>query len=476
MLKALHLSPAMMKSLAERLKKWRPFRRDRVRKNGDDINEINARSNVSRILYQGDMTLSRNQSEEVFEEIEEMSNLSTRAKRQAFRDAFHPMGLWKQGLNYYFHSSATDAMKSAFLKAAKLWEKDTCIEFKENQNAYDRIMVFKEEGCWSSVGKMGGEQKLSLGEGCEVVCTTAHEIGHALGFWHTQSRTDRDQYVTINIKNVEEDLVDQFKRETTRTNYNYGMKYDYGSIMHYGATTASLDGGPTMVPFDVNYQQTLGSPFISFIELSMLNEHYGCKGRCIPSLSAKCQMGGFPHPRNCSKCICPGGYAGDLCTEKPSGCGRIIQASPAWEKLDDTIGLGKDEQQDFETCWYWIESPKGTHIEVKILNFTKGVSVDGCAYAGVEIKTNEDQTMTGYRYCSPDAAGTTLRSHTNRVPIMTFNRIAKTRTVLDFRYVPSSKQTKPEPSSPVSAATKEPSGVSTIKPSDVWTILAVFLL
>ncbi|KAK6035789.1 hypothetical protein COOONC_26706 [Cooperia oncophora] len=44
-----------------------------------------------------------------------------------------------------------------------------------------------------------------------------------------------------------------------------------------------------------------------------------------------------------------------------------------------------------------LQSPEGTEIEVKLVNFTKGLSVDGCSYAGVEIKTNKDQTLTGYR-------------------------------------------------------------------------------
>ncbi|PIO55729.1 hypothetical protein TELCIR_22882, partial [Teladorsagia circumcincta] len=133
------------------------------------------------------------------------------------------------------------------------------------------------------------------------------------------------------------------------------MTYDYGSIMHYGGTSASFNKKPTMVPFDVDYQQTLGSPFISFIELSMLNEHYKCKENCNPAKSAKCEMGGFPHPRDCSKCICPGGYAGDRCTERPSGCGSTVQASPDWERLQDTLGFGYDEREDFLTCNYWIE-------------------------------------------------------------------------------------------------------------------------
>ncbi|KAK6018962.1 hypothetical protein OSTOST_15420 [Ostertagia ostertagi] len=73
---------------------------------------------------------------------------------------------------------------------------------------------------------------------------------------------------------------------------------------------------PAMVPFDLDYQQTLGSPFVSFIDLSMINELYGCKNSCDPATSVICEMGGFPNPRNCSKCVCPGGYGGDRCTDE----------------------------------------------------------------------------------------------------------------------------------------------------------------
>ncbi|XGW12859.1 hypothetical protein V3C99_013479 [Haemonchus contortus] len=82
-----------------------------------------------------------------------------------------------------------------------------------------------------------------------------------------------------------------------------------------------------------------------------------------------------------------------------------------------------------------LQSPVGTVIQGRLLDFTKGFSVDGCKYAGVEIKTNKDQTLTGYRFCSPDAAGVTLQSFTNRVPIMTYNRLYQSKTVLEYRYV-----------------------------------------
>ncbi|PIO66970.1 hypothetical protein TELCIR_11299, partial [Teladorsagia circumcincta] len=132
-LKTLELSPQMMKSLQERLKKLRPIKQDKVQEMGDTITEVNENSEVDQYLYQGDVVLTEEQAEEIVEDIEDEVAGENRTKRQAFKDHRYPKMLWSQGVNYYFHNLASRELRSVFTKGAKLWERDTCINFTQNR-------------------------------------------------------------------------------------------------------------------------------------------------------------------------------------------------------------------------------------------------------------------------------------------------------------------------------------------------------
>lgn len=59
------------------------------------------------------------------------------------------------------------------------------------------ITEYLSYSCWSYVGDLQTGQTVSIGDRCDYKYLVEHEVLHALGFYHEQSRTDRDDYVKI---------------------------------------------------------------------------------------------------------------------------------------------------------------------------------------------------------------------------------------------------------------------------------------
>lgn len=63
--------------------------------------------------------------------------------------------------------------------------------------------------CFSPVGRQyatEGAQPLSIGNGCNDKGIILHELLHALGFWHEQARSDRDDFIQVQWENVDKGM------------------------------------------------------------------------------------------------------------------------------------------------------------------------------------------------------------------------------------------------------------------------------
>ncbi len=109
-------------------------------------------------------------------------------------------------------------------------------------DAADRVVFrFSDEPGVSNadLGRQGGVQEVrldpSFGTGGIV-----HEILHALGVFHEQTRNDRDEFVSINWDDIRPGKSGNFRKAVARGGADIGT-YDFASVMHYGSTTFGKD-------------------------------------------------------------------------------------------------------------------------------------------------------------------------------------------------------------------------------------------
>ena len=138
---------------------------------------------------------------------------------------------WTEGvIPYAIHPALVRPER--VIEAIDHWHGRTPIRFIPfNAQQHRDYVVFKSgSGCSSHVGRQGGRQVVIVGGAC-TAGNIIHEIGHTVGLWHEQSRSDRDQYIEVVRQNIITGMEHNFDQQLTDGD-DVGP-YDYASIMHY---------------------------------------------------------------------------------------------------------------------------------------------------------------------------------------------------------------------------------------------------
>ncbi|KAG8318363.1 hatching enzyme 1.2 [Homalodisca vitripennis] len=165
----------------------------------------------------------------------------------------------------------------------------TCIKFVPwNGKSKDFLLIWPikyPKGCWSYVGRFGGAQIVSLqapdekGPNCLGSEGRAiHELLHALGLFHEQSRADRDKFVKIHLDNVLPGFKSNFDKQSLE-NTTYKFEYDYDSIMHYGRYFFSKGKGKPTITAKYPVTRLGQRKMMSKTDCLKVNELYGCLDR-----------------------------------------------------------------------------------------------------------------------------------------------------------------------------------------------------
>ncbi|XP_063224688.1 astacin-like [Bacillus rossius redtenbacheri] len=178
---------------------------------------------------------------------------------------------------YFIDPLFTRAQRAVILGAIDEYHRRTCIRFRPYvRTDPDYVYITGNfSGCYSYIGRVANGQILNLeyNGGCVFHDTVLHELLHALGFYHMQSTSKRDNHVTILWDNIMTGFEHNFEIYNTT---DFGTPYDYISTMHYSRFAFSSNGQPTIE--SKQGHSSLGTAKnLTDLDIFKLHTLYGCR-------------------------------------------------------------------------------------------------------------------------------------------------------------------------------------------------------
>ncbi|KAH9381560.1 hypothetical protein HPB48_005465 [Haemaphysalis longicornis] len=288
---------------------------------------------------------------------------------------------WPGGIVPYKSAKAVTRNEADLIRRAIAhWMNNTCLMFRELQQGrhHHRLHTLRKR---------------------PRLPTVVHEIGHAVGFLHEQSRADRNRFVVVNYGNILDGLRSQFDPDQRKR--QYGARYDYTSVMHYSPTAfAASPDMKTITPVN-----PLLAPLIqrqnglTFRDRSKANFLYQCDAACTNK--PQCRNEGFVD-QSC-KCVCPPNTEGELCETqrrpyytRPNCGGRVIRA-----RTIRSPGHPSRQRPDDGVCVWWIQAPPNRKVQLTFRDFELyGRVRTYCIYDRFEIRLQS--LYMGQTFCGKE--------------------------------------------------------------------------
>uniref|UniRef100_A0A915D8B1 Metalloendopeptidase n=1 Tax=Ditylenchus dipsaci TaxID=166011 RepID=A0A915D8B1_9BILA len=271
-----------------------------------------------------------------------------------------------------------------------------------------QVEFLEGPGCFSEVGKDVSEkqsQHVSIGSMCSFFAPIAHEIGHMLGMIHTQARSDRDDYISIEYKNVPAGMEDQFEKEKKQTPSNIVVPYDYASLMHYTSYNQQT-GKVIMTAKDPRYQHTMGNTYGPIFQIYLRS----ISNIIVLIFASKVRIKFASMKESAIQRIAASQSNGRR--SAPTDCGQILSATADYQTLHGEVNASNEGQLRQAGCHWHIKAPAGERVEI-VMNSTTGKCSNECLYGAIEIKFDDlssgskepDLSRGGLRLCCPSHVG-----------------------------------------------------------------------